>query len=449
MSTVTKTDPVAKIVKALKRDTKDYDGTLDGQEAHYKRAELLEACHELVDLAKANEREFTTAENQAFRDAKNCAELLSMEMDAIGYKWTPRSGGSLQSADPPRQGSSNPSAPQPIGVDTDGREFYALTNKQKLADLPTDAGRPSVEGVSLGRMLCAKITGNWRHAQRERQYLAALSEDSDSGGGILVPIELGRQLIDKARAASAVLSAGAVTVPMTSDRLIMARVASDPAFAVVGENVSITEDNPTFDSIGFTAHKIAGLVKMSRELVADAPNMSQAIEDVLAKAFAAELDRLALVGSGSNEPEGLELISGIGSTGSVGAIAWSDVHGAVTAVRALNHEPTGYVLHPTIAGDLDILTSGDGTNSAALWQGPPPSLDDISRHVTTNATTALCFVGDWSRFALGIRQDPLIELTTEGGDAFEKHQVLIKLTWRGDFNTLDATAFHMLSGITT
>jgi len=298
-------------------------------------------------------------------------------------------------------------------------------------------------------LIVAKITGDYRHAKREHEFMAALASDSAAGGGFLVPSELSRTLIDKARAKSAVMQAGAVSVPMTSDRLTMARVATDPSFAVVGENTAITEANPTFASVGFTAHKIAGLIKLSRELVDDAANISQQIEDVLAKAFAAELDRLALVGSGTNEPNGLENISGIGSTGSVTAIAWSDIHNAATAVRALNHRPNAYVLHPTIAGDLDVLTSGDGSSSAALWLGNPPSIDNIERHVTTNATTALAFMADWSYFAIALRQDPLIEITTEGGDAFEKHQVYIKLTWRGDVNVLDPAAFHMLSGITT
>ena len=43
-----------------------------------------------------------------------------------------------------------------------------------------------------------------------------------------------------------------------------------------------------------------------------------------------------------------------GSTGGVGAIAWEDVHTAAVAIRALNFEPTAYISHPMIAGDLDI-----------------------------------------------------------------------------------------------
>ena len=43
----------------------------------------------------------------------------------------------------------------------------------------------------------------------------------------------------------------------------------------------------------------------------------------------------------------------------------------------------------------------------------------------------------------------LIEVSKEAGDAFSKHQVLIKLTWRGDTGAFRRDAFHRLVGITT
>jgi HK97 family phage major capsid protein len=345
-------------------------------------------------------------------------------------------------------GSNSPAPIRAAGHDTDGRPVFALSNRQRMVDLPRAKDEPSAEGVSLGRMLCSMISGDWRNSPREQEYRAALSTTSDPSGGFMVPSELSRQLIDRARAQSIVMQAGAMTVPMSSDELTMARVLSDPSFAVTAENVALTESNPTFDAISFHAYKIGVLVKVSRELVDDASNLPAQLEDVLSKAFAAELDRLALVGSGSAEPLGLENIVSLPATGSVGAILWTDIHSSATTVRVANHTPNAYLVHPSNAGALDILTSGDGSNSAALWQGPPPSLDGIARHVSTNVTTALGFTGDFTKMAIAVRQDPKIELSSEAGSAFENHQVFLKLTWRGDVGVLDKSAFHKLHGIT-
>ena len=57
-------------------------------------------------------------------------------------------------------------------------------------------------------------------------------------------------------------------------------------------------------------------------------------------------------------------------------------------------------------------------------------------------------VGDFSKLIIGLRQAPMVEVTTDGGDnAFGKHQVRIKITWRGDFALTNPTAFTALGDI--
>ena len=81
--------------------------------------------------------------------------------------------------------------------------------------------------------------------------------------------------------------------------------------------------------------------------------------------------------------------------------------------------------------------------------GPPPDVAELSRHVTSNCPTANIFMGDFTQMLIGLRGGPRVEATTTGGDSFKKHQVLIKIVWRGDMNVEHAAAFHALTGITT
>ena len=86
--------------------------------------------------------------------------------------------------------------------------------------------------------------------------------------------------------------------------------------------------------------------------------------------------------------------------------------------------PFGVMLHGLqqragVGGDLDILTSGDGSNSAKLWLGAPPSVQPLLRLTTTSigdadwggpsdgqfqlcthppSSLVICRSGDFSRF---------------------------------------------------
>jgi HK97 family phage major capsid protein len=177
--------------------------------------------------------------------------------------------------------------------------------------------------------------------------------------------------------------------------------------------------------------------------------MSAIIETTIVRALAAELDRQMLAGSGSAEMTGILTDPGIGSTSGIGVIQWADLLTALADIEGNNHTPTSYICSPTISNDLNALTSGDGSNSAALWQGPPPGVDKLERFVTSNMPDTDILMGDFTRVILGLRQDALVEFTSTGGDAFAKHSVLFKVTWRGDVAIEDGGAFHDLAGITT
>ena len=331
-------------------------------------------------------------------------------------------------------------------IDQHGRRLHALRPTERLADLPL-AGNKTFHPLSLGKAICGLATGKWDGARAEK---LAMGEAGNATGGYLVGEAFSKTIIDAARAQARVVQAGALTLLWEgSDTLTIARVETDPVFTVVPENTTIPESAITFTRVGFSAYKIATLLKLSRELAEDAPNAAQLVEQVLVRSFAAELDRLALVGSGSDEPNGLLNYTDIQATDSVGAIAWEDVHAAKVAVETRNHQPTGYIASPTIAGDLDLITGGDGATIAKSWLGAPPSLSTMPRYSTTNCPNANLFIGDWSQFVIAIRTGALVEMTTTGGDAFAKHELQVKLTFRGDVGCLHAGAFHVLKGITT
>lgn len=64
-------------------------------------------------------------------------------------------------------------------------------------------------------------TGNGDYGQAEAR---ALSEGTLSAGGYTVAVELSARVIDRARNLSSVMRAGALTIPMTTNALKVAKV---------------------------------------------------------------------------------------------------------------------------------------------------------------------------------------------------------------------------------
>lgn len=320
-----------------------------------------------------------------------------------------------------------------------------LSPKAKL----TDVFRPGPDGkLSIGKMIRGMATGRWEGAESEK---LAMRENANSTGGVMVPTGLWNSVVDLARARSVYIAAGAVTIPMTTETLVVPRAASDFTFACKGEGQAWTESDASFDSVTLTAKTYGALGRISNELLADGGDLaSQAIETSLIRGLAASIDAATLNGSSGGMTGLLNSPTIVAAqTGSVGAIAWEDLITAATAIRVQNYEPNSYIISPTIASDLDALTSGDGVNSAKTWLGAPPAVEGVRRLTTTAIADTDIIMGDFTQTCIGIRQEAVIEVSREANDAFAKNDTLIRIVWRGDALPLRPTAFHRLAGITT
>ena len=137
--------------------------------------------------------------------------------------------------------------------DKDGEQVYCLAPGQRLADLP-GSDRFSDIPYAFGQAIVAAATGQWKRLPSELR--AALGENSNQMGGVLVPEELSRRIIDAARAKMVLVKAGAYTLPMASDRATVARVHTDPTHQLKAENDKFDESAIIFDNVGLTAYLI-------------------------------------------------------------------------------------------------------------------------------------------------------------------------------------------------
>lgn len=160
----------------------------------------------------------------------------------------------------------------------DGREVPGLLAEHRLSDLPEfrSQGKGSifddvdVDDLSLGRFVIAAVTGDWSHAPAEEAAMRAMTTTPDSGGGFLIPGALSSMLIDEARSQSVLIPAGAITVPMTTSTLDIARVTGSPSaeFRAVGEElVALPSTQATLGRITLRALTLGAVVDLSEELI--------------------------------------------------------------------------------------------------------------------------------------------------------------------------------------
>jgi len=337
----------------------------------------------------------------------------------------------------------------------DGFGVRALKPEERMASLADGYG---TEPLSFGRFIRGLVTGDWRGAEAERR---ALSEGTPDAGGYLVPTQLSNRVIDLARAKTAAIQAGALTIPMSSNVLDVAKATSDPAAGWKSENAAATASDMTFDRIRFQARTLMALVKVSVELMEDSQLLAGTLENALAQALALELDRVALYGSGTApEPKGLKNWPGVQvySMGTNGAAltSYAPFSQAVQLIQQANGTPNAVIMAPRTAGEVDRLADTTGQPLQ-----PPESYRALKKLVTSQVPVNLAqgtannatdvFAGDFSQLLIGMRQQIRVEVSREASDAsssaFSNLQVWVRAYLRADIAVAQPAHFCIVTGI--
>lgn len=332
-----------------------------------------------------------------------------------------------------------------VWVDKDGNEIRVLAPTDKLQE------RSEYRGPRLGAILRAMVLGPRDDGERR-----ALAEGTDSAGGYTVPAPLAAEFIDRLRAASVCIQAGARTVPMTSKSLRIARLTGDPAVAWRAENSQINASDATFDAVDFNAKSLMGLVQVSRELLEDSVNVSALLENSFVQSTALKFDQGLLFGSGTGaEPKGLTAQTGLTSV-SMGANGaqlanYDKLIDAVYAIQAANGgNPNAAIFHPRTGASLAKLK--DAQNNplrvpdmiAKIPQLPTTSVS-IAQTQGTSSDCSSAIYGDFTRMLIGMRTMLRIEVLKERYAEYNQYGFVWGM--RGDVQFEHIEAFSQLVGI--
>ena len=282
--------------------------------------------------------------------------------------------------------------------------------------------------------------------------MASLSEGTNSQGGYAVPNIVMPGILDALAEQSALLRAGASILPIDEGAKTVTTAAIDtlPTPTWRQELGDVGETGPTFRAVVQTPRSLACIVRISRELLADAADMDRALRTAIAQAFAAELDRVGLVGSGTApEPLGIQGTSGVNTFAQAGAtFAYRDL---LTAYQtSLDHRapaPTGAVVPRTL---INLAALADTTGQPL---NPPALLNGVSMLPTTGVPVdlgagddeSLAFVGDFRVVQFGMREALSIQLLREAYSKTGEIGFLCHV--RADLAVLYPAAISVITGV--
>lgn len=273
------------------------------------------------------------------------------------------------------------------------------------------------------------MTDFMRGAARMRTSEAAqraLSVGVDSAGGYAVPTVLMPGILSALAPASSLMTAGATILPLpgTGKSFSIAGIDALPTAAWRNENAAVAESEPTFREIVLTPRSLSFMVKISRELLADGLGVDAGLYQAIGQAMAKEIDRTGLRGSGTApEPRGLLNISGVHSVtnGAAGASlsGYANIFSAAQSILAADGAmPTAAIMSPRSLVKLGGLTDTTGQPlrvPAMLESVRLVSTSQIPNNltVTTSNDCSEIYVGDFSQFVFGMREQVSVQVLEE------------------------------------
>jgi HK97 family phage major capsid protein len=314
----------------------------------------------------------------------------------------------------------------------DGSTVYAVSSTQRLVDVP--GCKPVDEPNALGQLIRASVLGDKSGLSAEVRAVL----DESNGVNYTIPSKFIAETIDLARAQSVLSNAGMLTIPIENDGAKFIRVLADPVFSTKIKNNDFAEDDSMQLGLVTVVPRMLGcLIRVAREDAEDSANFSTLVQRIITKAFAQSIDNFGLNGvPGTQSPRGLFSFSEILNT-DFETLTSTTVSAAALSVKNRNHIPSAAIM--TVTDDHAISELKDSTGQ---WLGLSPALKDTSIYASTQVPANRFAIGDFSKFALGLRTSLRIESTDVGAGAFEKNQRVFAIYWRGDFMVLDHNAFQ-------
>lgn len=422
------------------------------------RAEKVEAQSALITAAETANREFTAEEQTQFNtldiEIRNLDTSIEREMSIEAAKLRAANLEGSKPLNPTPE--TTPKAKRAFSLN---KAIRALINGSEL-DGPeleaNTAGKEAARAAGVGVSPSAFVVPMFS----TRADGQTVTQDSGAYGGNTVATEL-QGPIDYLRPQPVVESLGAVFLTGLQGNLQFPKNNGGVTATWEGEVDEVTNTKTAFGKIEMAPKRLAVSVLISlQNLMQSSFDMEMYTMGEIRKAIENEIDKAALVGSGTGEPTGLLNAAGTNS------VAIGTNGGALTFAKAIDMETEvfvdnanaakmNYLSNSKVRGKAKqtVLESGQATyllQNNEINGYPYANSNHIPSNLTKGTSSGVCsamIFGDFSKLVIG--QWGFMDLSVD--DKSRKKEGYIEVTANVylDVAVLEPKAFTVCKDITT
>ena len=418
------------------------------QRLQMRKAALVAELRKISDTAEAEEQRALT-EDELKLVEKTEAEIRSIDGDIEREKRLEEFQRSL-----PTRESENTAADRESRNETRSIKIpaTAIRHKRLKAFSGPDAEERAYGVGQWARAVLAKSESAAQWCRDHGIETRAMSEGTDSAGGVLVPLEMERAIIDL-REEYGIFRQKARVDNMASDTKVVPRRAGGLTAYFVGENTEITASDKSWNQVQLTAKKVAVLTKYSSELAEDAViGVADDLAMEIAYCLANKEDECGFNGDGTSTYGGMNglktaILAGskytaITGNTSFGTLDLEDFEAMVGKLpRYPGIRPEWYIHQAGWASSMLRLAAAAGGNTVREIQGGaqpqflgyPVNLVNVMNSTTgaQTSTDGLVYFGDLAMAAtMGSRRG--VSIALDSSRYFELDQLAIRGTERFD-----------------
>lgn len=190
--------------------------------------------------------------------------------------------------------------------------------------------------------------------------------------------------------------------------------------------------NPTYEEVSEEVKKVAGTIKISKEMLSDLAFIQSEINTDLMEAIASQIEDSLINGAGGSEINGL---LGYAQTFAAGSFAGSVVNAnetdvirvAIAQVQAANFEPTHVVLNPNDVAKMQLTKTNTGEYTYPMFLVDAMGVQTVANLPivsTTNIAAGTFLVGDMTKSNVRVREDVNMQVGYVNDD-FQRNMVTI------------------------
>jgi HK97 family phage major capsid protein len=315
-----------------------------------------------------------------------------------------------------------------------------------------DAGREREIDAELRRMPGRSFGGVAVPTEIFERRTITTAAPSAGPGGNLVPTDfLANEYISALTASTIIAGLGARTLNGLMGNVEIPGEKAAPGTAWVAENAALSATDAQFRQVTMTPKHVGSLSEFSRSmLLQTSPAIEGLLRQMMARDIGLEMDRVAILGGGANEPTGILAASGV-QTQAYGTslfhtgaemIGKANVANVGARRAFLSTERVRTIAMKALT--TDKLPVGVDT----IFHGQPTAFTNLAPDTlgTGNNESALIY-GDFSELLIGLWSALDVLVNPYEGTAYSKGNVMVRAMATADIALRHPAAFVKATGV--